>query len=737
MAAGIVYLDVDDEITSAAQRIRSVAGDAGRARRPVRLADRDLADELPAALARGARRATAGCRSCPATPRRGRSRRRPACRSSARSAEYEDGRRRAGRDEPRLRRAGGRGRSRRRRPPRPTAAAAARRDRAATTAGRRRRPSPRSAAAADGAARLRTPRTRVRRDGPDRRSRRRRRADGRLGHDPEPRPEPADRRPRGRAVTRPRGAAVPRLRDPGAVARRPGRGRPGLVVLGVGGYLFLPSATIAVTPASRADRDPADRLGGPGRDRRRRAAGVVPAVRLDVPVEASQTFTTTGVHVEEAAAKGSVTFTNYDTSSGDSIPAGSIVSTEGGIRFRTQATVALQPARSSSRCSIRPSRSVQVGRGQGRRRRQRRRRTRSGSCRRARIPSLLKVNNPSRDDGRRPHRDPGGHRSRRSTRPWRRSGRQLQTSFDDADRRGRRRAAGHDAVPGDRHPRPRDADRSTRRRSSARPSPTFDLGADGDGDRDRGRPAARSGRSPRPQLEAAGRRRTTGSSTARSTSSVGDGTVGEDGQVTFQATAQRSAGPRSSIADQLAVARQGQDRGRGAGRARAVRRRRRRPLAGLGLDRHRASTPGSSSPSTTIRRPAAAPIGRHRRPRRSRRHASRQPASRRAARHRASGRRPVTRLLGLDLGERRIGVAVADADGDRDAADDAPPGGDPARDAAAIARLAREQRVDRDRRRAAARGVGRGRAARRGHADWVDGGPAAPRAPRRAIVTSV
>ena len=49
MADGILYLDVDDEITSAAARIRRRRGDAGRARAAVRLAGRDVADQLPAA----------------------------------------------------------------------------------------------------------------------------------------------------------------------------------------------------------------------------------------------------------------------------------------------------------------------------------------------------------------------------------------------------------------------------------------------------------------------------------------------------------------------------------------------------------------------------------------------------------------------------------------------------------------------------------------------------------------
>ena len=69
------------------------------------------------------------------------------------------------------------------------------------------------------------------------------------------------------------------------------------------------------------------------------SAGVVPAIRLEVPVQASQTFTTTGVHVEQTTASGEVTFSNYNPVSSNSVPAGSIVSTEGGIRFRTLAGV--------------------------------------------------------------------------------------------------------------------------------------------------------------------------------------------------------------------------------------------------------------------------------------------------------------------------------------------------------------------------------------------------------------
>lgn len=118
-----------------------------------------------------------------------------------------------------------------------------------------------------------------------------------------------------------------------------------LLVAGVAGYVFLPSASITLVP--RQEAIPAISItvsADPEATEVDVQNAVVPADRVPVPVEASGTFTTTGTHVEESAAKGQVTFTNYDTSSGVSIASGSIVSTEGGVRFRTTRTVVLQPA---------------------------------------------------------------------------------------------------------------------------------------------------------------------------------------------------------------------------------------------------------------------------------------------------------------------------------------------------------------------------------------------------------
>src|SRR5260370_433360 len=93
-----------------------------------------------------------------------------------------------------------------------------------------------------------------------------------------------------------------RTRPPG-----PRRGRaPG--VMGVGGYLILPAADITVTPSKEAIGPlPLTITADPLATAVDTANGVVPAVGLEVPVDVTETFTTTGVRTELKAAKGSVT----------------------------------------------------------------------------------------------------------------------------------------------------------------------------------------------------------------------------------------------------------------------------------------------------------------------------------------------------------------------------------------------------------------------------------------------
>jgi hypothetical protein len=118
-----------------------------------------------------------------------------------------------------------------------------------------------------------------------------------------------------------------------------------VLVVGVGAYVFLPSATIRLTPRVEAlvplsfevRADPA--VSAPDAD-----AGVVPAERITIPLGVTGTFPASGKRVEETKASGEVTFENYDPTSSNGIAAGSLVATEGGVQFRTLGDVTLPPA---------------------------------------------------------------------------------------------------------------------------------------------------------------------------------------------------------------------------------------------------------------------------------------------------------------------------------------------------------------------------------------------------------
>src|ERR1035437_3663685 len=73
-------------------------------------------------------------------------------------------------------------------------------------------------------------------------------------------------------------------------------------------------------------------------------AGTVPGVNKAFPVTASGNFNATGQAIVETAATGTVTFTSLDTLSSVSIIAGTQVSTNGGVAFTTTSTVTLPRA---------------------------------------------------------------------------------------------------------------------------------------------------------------------------------------------------------------------------------------------------------------------------------------------------------------------------------------------------------------------------------------------------------
>ncbi|HEU4671677.1 MAG TPA: baseplate J/gp47 family protein [Candidatus Limnocylindrales bacterium] len=118
-----------------------------------------------------------------------------------------------------------------------------------------------------------------------------------------------------------------------------------LLVGGVAGYVLLPSATVVVTPryepvgpisfTVRADPTATGVDGD---------AGIIPAQRLTFDLSETGTFEATGKREEKKAASGIVRWTNCDPTASYRIPSGAIVRTERGIRFATTEAVFLPVA---------------------------------------------------------------------------------------------------------------------------------------------------------------------------------------------------------------------------------------------------------------------------------------------------------------------------------------------------------------------------------------------------------
>ncbi|HTK44317.1 MAG TPA: baseplate J/gp47 family protein [Patescibacteria group bacterium] len=110
----------------------------------------------------------------------------------------------------------------------------------------------------------------------------------------------------------------------------------GLLVLGLLAFQLLPAATIVLHPRSQAVGPIALTVLARSDVLQPDATNlVIPAQRFTFPLEATDTFTATGTKPVDTRATGNVTFTNYDTSSSNRIPAGSIVSTKAGVDFAT------------------------------------------------------------------------------------------------------------------------------------------------------------------------------------------------------------------------------------------------------------------------------------------------------------------------------------------------------------------------------------------------------------------
>lgn len=118
-----------------------------------------------------------------------------------------------------------------------------------------------------------------------------------------------------------------------------------LLIGAVGIYLLLPSATIAVTPRPEpvgpiqitVVADTSATAPDPG-------GAVVPAKLVTIPVAVDDTFPATGKRVELTKATGTVRFENLDPTSSNRIVAGSLVSTGANVRFRTMVTITVPRA---------------------------------------------------------------------------------------------------------------------------------------------------------------------------------------------------------------------------------------------------------------------------------------------------------------------------------------------------------------------------------------------------------
>jgi hypothetical protein len=118
-----------------------------------------------------------------------------------------------------------------------------------------------------------------------------------------------------------------------------------LGVAGVAAYLFLPAATITVTPRIEpVGPVTLDVTADPGATAVDEEALVIPAEVIEIPVEASGEFPATGKRVEKTPATGTVRWTNCDPTAAYTIPRGSQVRTADGIAFATDESVFLPVA---------------------------------------------------------------------------------------------------------------------------------------------------------------------------------------------------------------------------------------------------------------------------------------------------------------------------------------------------------------------------------------------------------
>ncbi len=118
-----------------------------------------------------------------------------------------------------------------------------------------------------------------------------------------------------------------------------------IIVAGAAAFTYLPTASITLTPETRTV-GPLELTitADPTVIEPDVAALVVPARTFTYDVAATQMFPATGVRVEEGTASGRVTFQNCDTGGRIRIPSGSLVRTDSNVIFATTDTIMVDRA---------------------------------------------------------------------------------------------------------------------------------------------------------------------------------------------------------------------------------------------------------------------------------------------------------------------------------------------------------------------------------------------------------
>lgn len=157
-------------------------------------------------------------------------------------------------------------------------------------------------------------------------------------------------RPEPQGVERPRPERI----------QRPARGRIGatpvlvgvavlalaVVVGAVAAFLLLPSATVAITPRQETIGPvPFQVIASTTATEPDAEDGIVPAQTVPIDVQAAASFPATGKRVEEAPAAGEVRFDNLDPTTSNTIAKGAVVSTGSGIRFTTDRSIRIAAAK--------------------------------------------------------------------------------------------------------------------------------------------------------------------------------------------------------------------------------------------------------------------------------------------------------------------------------------------------------------------------------------------------------